>query len=52
MIERLDDGSRCPVSMDGSHCQHFYHEGLEPHEGHAGRHCCYCDSEPVTDKEA
>lgn len=51
MMQRLDDGSTCPKSADGAHCWHYYYEGLEPHEGHAGRHCCYCDMEPVTDKE-
>ena len=47
-MSRTDDGSVCPKSMNGEHCQHFYYD-WEPapleghHEGHGGPHCCYCD---------
>jgi hypothetical protein len=47
---KIDDGSECPESMNGEHCGHYYYDWAadvpgEPHPGHQGPHCCYCDKD-------
>jgi hypothetical protein len=47
---KIDDGSVCPESMNGEHCGHYYYDWApdvpgEPHPGHNGPHCCYCDKD-------